>query len=431
MSRHEKNILACFVGNLLEWYDFAIYGYLAATLGILFFPTEDPLTAILSTYSVFAAGFFMRPLGAIALGHIGDKYGRKSALMISILLMSIPTMLMGLLPTYAQIGLWSTGLMILCRLLQGFSLGGEFSGSIILLIEHAPANRKAFFGSWADLGSSVGMILASLTIIALRFSVTEQDLLSWAWRLPFLSGFFLAVVGYFLRKNLDETPEFILHKTASQKVLFKSVPVREILKNHLKPFFLASTFLMINAIGYYFLIVFIPTQNFGKLSANLLSILTLSSLVIMMPATFIAAFLSDRYGQIRCLYIGYAGTMVLAYPLVWATINGSFMEQFFFQGLFSISLGFCFGPRSALIATIFPTAIRYTAVSLSYNLANAIFGGTAPLLAALLMERTGNMSSLVGYLVVSALVSMGSVFGLSRLKETSNNTKTEEVVRAV
>lgn len=416
MPRHKKNIFACFIGNLLEWYDFAIYGYLAATLGALFFPTEDPLTATLSSYGVFAAGFFMRPIGAFALGYMGDKWGRKSALMVSILLMALATAGMGLLPTYAQIGLWSTILMIVCRLFQGFSLGGEFSGSIILLIEHAPSHRKAFFGSWADLGSSMGMILASLTIIALRFSVTEQELLDWAWRLPFLSGFLLAIVGYFLRRNLDETPEFISHKATTQKVPLSPAPLKEILLNHLKPFILAATFLMINAIGYYFLIVFIPTQTLGKISVEQLSLLTLSSLVIMMPATFISAFLSDRYGQIRCIFLGYMGTLVLAYPLVWATVNGSFAQQFFVQGLFAICLGFCYGPRSALIASIFPTAIRYTAVSLSYSLANAFFGGTAPLVSALLMEKTGHPASLAGYLILSSIISLVSVLWLARLK---------------
>lgn len=413
---NRKNILACFVGNLLEWYDFAIYGYLAATLGALFFPIEDPLTALLSSYGVFAAGFFMRPLGAIVLGHIGDKWGRKSALMLSILLMAIPTAMMGLLPTYAQIGFWATSLMVLCRLLQGFSIGGEFSGSVILLIEHAPKNRKAFFGSWADLGSSVGMILASLTIIALRFSVTEQELLEWAWRLPFLSGFLLAIIGYFLRRNLDETPEFMAQKAPSHH----RVPLKEILTNYRMSFILATTFLMINAIGYYFLIVYIPTQNLGTISAQHLSLLTLGSLIIMMPATFIAAFLSDRYGQIPCLLAGYTATLVLAYPLVWATVNGSFAQQLFYQGLFALSLGFCFGPRSALITAIFPTAVRYSAVSLSYNLGNAIFGGTAPLVSALLLEQTGNPFSLAAFLSVAALISIGSVVGLSRLKELSN-----------
>ena len=209
-SKASKNLmLGCFIGNALEWFDFAIYGYLASVLGQLFFPNLDPYTALLSSYGVFAAAFIMRPMGGILFGHLGDKWGRKKALLWSLGGMAIPTATMGFLPIYDDIGVLAPVCLVVCRLLQGLSLGGEFSGSIILLAEHAPPNRKGFFSTWADMGSSIGMIAASLTILLLNAFLSEADLLSWGWRLPFLTSFFFAVAGYYLRQRLTETPEFL------------------------------------------------------------------------------------------------------------------------------------------------------------------------------------------------------------------------------
>jgi MHS family proline/betaine transporter-like MFS transporter len=403
-----KNILSCFIGNVFEWYDFALYGYLAGIFAQLFFPTTDPLIALLSSYGVFAAGFVMRPLGAVILGHIGDLHGRKKALTFSVLFMSLPTALIGCLPSYDSIGLWAPILLFTFRLIQGFSLGGEFSGSIVLLIEHAPAEKKASYGAWSDLGSSVGMILASLTVILLQTYCSPEFLLTWGWRLPFISGLAFAIIGFKIRQNLEESPIF------SKKEKLNTIPLHHLFSHHFSSTLTASCFLAINTIGYYILIVFIPTQHMSNLSAVDLSLLTLCSLIVMMPANFFAARLSDKIGHTKVVMAGYALTALLAYPLLLTSIQGSFLQQITIQSAFAIALGFCFGPRSAILASLFPTNVRYTGVSLSYNLGNALFGGTAPFMSAFLISSTNLKTSPAVYIIVASFISLLSLFFMGR-----------------
>ena len=219
----------CFVGNALEWFDFAIYGCLASVLGKLFFPMLDPFAALLSSYGVFAAAFIMRPIGAALIGHFGDKRGRKKAFLWSFVGMAIPTAVMGLLPVYEQIGVYAPLSLVFCRMIQGLSIGGEFSGSIILLVEHAPPHRKSFFSIWADMGSSIGMIVAAVAILLLNAVLTEAELLSWGWRIPFLMSALAALGGYYLRRQLTETPEFLAQKNSRASSLW---PLRIIFQKY-------------------------------------------------------------------------------------------------------------------------------------------------------------------------------------------------------
>lgn len=402
-------MMSCFIGNALEWFDFAIYGYLASVLGQLFFPNLDPYVALLSSYGVFAAAFLMRPIGAILFGHLGDKWGRKKALILSLMGMALATVIMGLLPVYDQMGVWAPFALIICRLIQGLSLGGEYSGSVILLTEHAPPHRKSFFSTWADMGSSIGMIVASLTILLLNACLRDDELLAWGWRLPFLTSFFLAIIGYRFRRTLTETPEFL-----AEGVKRLAWPLRVIFQKYKRRLLLSTGFLMVNCAGYYLLIVFIPNQNLPNYPKLYGSMITLFSLIIMMPAMILGAIVSDRIGQIRCLLGGYISCMVLAFPLLYTAKYASFSSQLILQGLFAASLGFCFGPRSSFAALVFPTSIRFSAIALSYNVGNALFGGTAPLVCALLIEYTGTVLSPAVYIVATSLLSIGCVILLGR-----------------
>lgn len=404
-------IWGCFMGNALEWFDFAIYGCLASVLGELFFPMFDPYTALLSSYGVFAAAFIMRPIGAVLIGHFGDKIGRKKAFLWSLVGMAIPTAVMGLLPVYEQIGIYAPLFLILCRMVQGFSIGGEFSGSIILLMEHAPPHRKSFFSIWADMGSSIGMIVASCAILLLNAVFTEEKLLAWGWRIPFLISSLAALGCYYLRRQLTETPEFLSQKNSRASSLW---PLRIIFQKYKQKLFLAMGFLMVNTAGYYLLIIFIPNQNFSNSPKIYGSISMVFSLIMMMPAMVGGAILSDKIGQVRCLIIGYSGCFLLAFPLLYAAKYGTYFQQLVYQGLFSLTLGFCFGPRSSFVAQIFPTAIRYSAVAISYNLGNALFGGTAPLVCALIIEQTGTMLAPAAYIAIASLISLVSVILLAR-----------------
>lgn len=402
-----KIISSCFIGNVLEWYEFAIFGYLTKPISALFFPSATPLTSLLLTYGAFATGFIMRPIGALMTGYIGDKFGRKHALILSLLMMAAPTTAIGLLPTFDTIGLWAPILLIGCRLIQGLSLGGEFSGSIIYLVENAPSHRRGFFGSWADLGSSVGMICASLTAILLNAFLDPEQVLAWAWRFPFYLGLLFAIIGYRMRRELLETPEF----AQLSKPQLLANPLKEVFKSHYQTFWLATTFLAINAAGYYLLIIYLPYQIPGVTAAIPL-IFSLVSLIVLMPANFIGAAISDRIGQVPCLLAGGISCMLLVLPMVYTAYHGSLTLNFLWQSLFAIALGFCFGPRSSFIVQLFPVHIRYTAVAFSYNIANAVFGGTAPLLSSLLVHQTGNQLA-PGYMImVMAGISVLSTLAL-------------------
>lgn len=411
----KKLMIGCFIGNVLEWFDFAIYGCLASVLGRLFFPTLDPYTALLSSYGVFAAAFIMRPIGAILIGHFGDKGGRKKAFLWSLMGMAIPTAVMGLLPVYEQIGVYAPIFLILCRLVQGLSIGGEFSGSIILLVEHAPPRRKSFYGIWADMGSAVGMITASVAILLLDAGLTEVELLSWGWRVPFWISSLAAFGGCYLRCQLTETPAFLAQRNSRTSSPW---PLRLIFQKYKQKLILAIGFLMVNAAGYYLVVVFIPNQNLGHYPKIYGSLSMLFSLIVMMPTMVWGAVLSDKIGQARCLIIGYMGCLVCAFPLLYSAKYGAYFQQLVYQGLFSLSLGFCFGPRSSFIAQIFPTAIRYSAVAISYNLGNALFGGTAPLVCAFMIEQTGTMLAPAAYITIASLVSLVSVVLLGRLSHS-------------
>ncbi len=412
MPKMSKRLMwGCFIGNALEWFDFAIYGCLASVLGQLFFPTLDPYAALLSSYGVFAVAFIMRPIGAILIGHFGDKRGRKRALLWSLLGMAVPTGMMGLLPVYEQVGVYAPLSLIFCRMVQGLSIGGEFSGSIILLVEHAPPHRKSFFSIWADMGSAIGMIVASVSILLLNMGLAEADLLAWGWRVPFLISSLGAFGGYYLRRQLTETPEFLAQ---SNKRTSSFWPLRIIFQKYKRRLILAMGFLMVNTAGYYLLIVFIPNQNLSHYPKVYGSISMVFSLTIMMPAMVWGAKLSDKIGQVRCLVMGYSGCLLLAFPLLYSAKYGTYFQQLVYQGLFSITLGFCFGPRSSFAAQIFPTAVRYSAVGISYNLGNALFGGTAPLICALMIEQTGSMLAPAAYLGVASLISLVSVVFLGR-----------------
>lgn len=404
-------MMGCFIGNALEWFDFAIYGCLASVLGKLFFPTLDPYAALLSSYGVFAAAFIMRPIGAILIGHIGDKWGRKKAFLWSLVGMAIPTALMGLLPVYEQIGVLAPLCLIFCRMMQGLSIGGEFSGSIILLVEHAPPHRKSFFSIWADMGSAIGMVAASVAILLLNAMLTEAQLLAWGWRVPFWMSSLAALGGYYLRRQLSETPEFLAQRNSRPPSIW---PLRIIFQKYKQKLILTMGFLMINTAGYYLVVVFIPNQNLSNYPKIYGSISMLFSLIIMIPAMVWGAILSDKIGQARCLIIGYTGCLMLVFPLFYSAKYGTFFQQLVYQGLFSLNLGFCFGPRSSFVVQIFPTAIRYSAVALSYNLGNALFGGTAPLACALMIEQTGTMLAPAAYIAVASVVSLVSVVLLGR-----------------
>lgn len=405
------------MGNWLEWYEFAIFGFLIKPISYSFFPSTSPFLATLMSYGIFACGFIMRPLGALFCGYIGDRKGRKAGLLYSVAFMAIPTFMMGLLPTYEQIGILSPLLLLLCRLFQGLSVGGEFSGSVVCLIEHAPLNRQGIYGSWADLGSAFGMITASLTVIFLTTSLTESQLTTWGWRLPFLLAILFGFVGYYLRKDLCE-PRVYTALTSQQK---PKNPLKHAFQMNPLVFILSITFLAINAGGYYFLIIYLP-QQLGErfvedsffFSHHISSLLPLVSLVFMIPATTYGAFLSDRIGQVPCLLFGYTGTLILIFPLIYVNNFSTVWHVFIFYILFAFSLGFCYGPRSSFMTKFFPVQVRCSAISVTYNISNAIFGGFSPFLCTWMSESFDFIYASGIFITCLSIISLASVLLLSK-----------------
>lgn len=407
-SNKFKLIVFGLSGNVLEWFDFAVYGYLAPVIASQFFPSTDPLASILLTYSVFALGFLARPIGSVFFGHLGDTKGRKNSLILSCLVMAIPTTFIGMLPTYQTIGLASPLLLVCCRILQGLSIGGEFTGSFIYLTEQAEPHQKGFFSCWADIGCSLGMILGSLSVALLNGVLTHTQLSSFGWRLPFLSGFLLGFLVFYLRMNLPESKEFI------QPAQSDSIPFIKLLTKFPKKLGLNILLVSLNSLGFYLLLVFLPNQIalFGRFNPSRIYLLNTVILFIFTATTFFSAVLCDYFDTVKIYLVGPITCIIFSALAGFAFIKLSLVLQVVCIGLIAAGLGFSFGPRSLFMTAVFPTDIRFTGIALSLNTANAVLGGGGPLVASYLVAKTGSIAITVLLIIIAALATLFSILKL-------------------
>ena len=411
-ARGRRAVTAAVVGNLLEWYDFAVYGYLALILAKRFFPQGDELSALLSTFATFGVGFVVRPLGGILIGRLGDVKGRKAALALTILLMAAGTVAIGLLPTYEQIGLWAPALLVCARLLQGFAAGGEWGGATAFIVEWAPERQRGLFGSFQQSSVAAGLLLGSGIAAALSSALSPADMEAWGWRVPFLLGGLLGPVGLYMRRNIEETPAFQrAHETAPAVHLASPAALAA----------RAFGFTVLWTTAYYVLLSYMPTftqkhVGLGRSEALWSNTLALLALVVAAP---IAGALSDRIGR-KPLLLGCCGAMVLlAYPLFQLMLSRpTFALVAMVQGCFALMIAAFSGPGPAAIAEIFPTRIRSTWMSTGYSLAVAVFGGFAPFIATWLIARTGSPLAPTGYLIGAALI---STLAILSLRETAHD----------
>lgn len=387
------------IGNALEWYDFSLYGYFAPIIAHLFFPQADKAIAIMTTFGVFAMGFLMRPLGAILFGHFGDRWGRKKVLATAVIIMAIATALIGMLPTYNQIGVYAGLLLTACRLLQGLAIGGEFAGSIVYIVEHAPSQRRGFFGSWAMMSTTFGLLLGSgVAAIAEHFAAV-----TWSWRIPFLLGILLGIVGLYLRLRMPETPSF--NEIAQHNKIIKR-PLLTALGQ--APLALLKTFFIdfLPAIGFYLIFIYLSTYlnlYFKVPLSTTLTINTISLLVIVFTVPLVGHW-SDLWGRKKVMLLGAIAFAVLSYPLFILLAKATFLAILTVQVIFALMMAFCCAALPALMAEFYPTKIRYTGVALPYNLANALLGGTAPLVVTILMHKTNNLLAPSFYLIFAAII---------------------------
>lgn len=404
-SSIKRTLLAGAIGNVLEWYDFALYGYFAPIFAVLFFPSEHPSLSLITAFGVFAIGFLARPLGAILFGYWGDTIGRRNALAWSVLLMAIPTCLVGVLPTYEMIGVAAPMVLTLCRFLQGLSVGGEFTGSVTFLVEHAAQSQRGYVGSWAGFSAQVGALLGSGVGALTAVTLTTDALHQWGWRIPFLLGGLIAVVGWYLRTKAKESPAF---ERLRQTGALSTSPLRDVIADHRPPLIQLIGLVWLHGVAFYLLYVYLTTYLVTVTTASLGTVLTLNTgcmtlLALLIP---VAGRLSDTVGQKPLLIIGAGGLVIFSYPLfLWLT-SGDLPYMITGHILLTVLISCYMGPFFAAIAELFPPRQRYTGLSLGYNIASALFGGTAPLVAALLIEWSGNIHAPSLYLSFCAAVSL-------------------------
>lgn len=410
---------AAFVGTMIEWYDYYIFATAAALVfGQLFFPSQDPLLSTLAAFGTFAVGFFARPLGGVLFGHIGDRIGRKKSLVVTLLMMGVVTVLIGLLPTYSQAGLWAPLALILLRVVQGVAVGGEWGGAVLLAGEHAPEGRRTFFASFAQWGSPAGLILSLLAFRAVS-SLDEADLMSWGWRLPFLFSAVLLVVGLAIRLGVDESPEFA---EARQREDAPKVPVLEVLRTALWPLLLCIGANTIGIAGVYFTNTFMisyTTQVLGLNRSLILDCLFFVA-IIQFVAQPLAASLAERIGASRFLALAALLAMASPYPMFVLVKSGGALAITFGIAIATVCMASFYAVIAGFVSGIFPTRVRYTAISMAYQLCGAVAGGLTPLAGTLLAHRfTGQWLPLALFYSLLAGLSLVCVLALSHRARVS------------
>lgn len=405
-----RAVFAGMVGHIVEWFDYAIYGFFATQIGAAFFPADEPITSLLFTFAVFGVGFVMRPLGGVFFGHYGDRVGRRKALVLAVILMSGATVVMGLTPSYAAIGVAAPVLLVLARLVQGFSAGGEWAGAGTFMVEHAPVGRRGLMGGLQQVGTGIGLFLGSLVATAVITVATREQLMSFGWRIPFILSLVLGSSALLLRLRAAETPKFEEFKKAGHPT---EAPIKAAFRSHKKSMLLVALFTVSTQAGYYLFLIYFPsyaqvTLGFSERAAsfcNTAGVLTYLLTVLAFSAV------SDRIGRKPIWFLHGTSLAVATVPLLMlltevrtfpvlllVQVVGAFLE-----GLFSAVL-------VASVTEMFPTSVRYTAVSIPYNVTAAVVGGFAGYIVTALVKSTGDPVSAGWFMVAAAVVSTVTFF---------------------
>ena len=423
VSREEKKVLAgTLIGTTIEWYDFFIYAQAAAfILATHFFEPlgeESASLAQVISWASLGISFLFRPLGAIVAGHMGDKLGRKTVLVVTLVGMGGATALIGPLPTYATIGVWAPILLVLLRVLQGFSAGGEWGGAALMAVEHAPKGKRGFFGAFPQIGVPLGMLLATLFMFAMTSLLSPEQFEAWGWRVPFLSSVVLIIVGYVIRRTVDESPVF---KEMQLRKAESSAPLGQLLRSNKREVVLAALiFAGNNAAGYLVIAFFASygTKVLGMSRADTLAASLIGGLGWLIFTMF-GGWISDRLGRVRTFQLGYAIIILWAIPM-WFLLNTASLPLFALAiFVLTIGLGPSYGPQSALYAEMFPARVRFSGVSIGYAFGSIIGGAFAPMIAQLLLNRTGSAWAIGIYISALCLVSFIAVSMVRRSDQDS------------
>lgn len=417
-----RSVASSSIGNMLEWYEYTLYAYFANVISKLFFPMEDHFVAMAMTFATFAIGLAARPLGGIIFGYIGDRYSRKKSMMITMFLMSIPTMCIGFLPTYDQIGIAAPLILIILRIFQGIALGGEFGSSCVYLYESVPVHRRGFFGSIALTGVGSGLILSSCTIFITESVFTEEVIYSYGWRLPFFISVLGSFVALYMRKNLLETEDFVIAKESN--TLIKH-PFLEMVKNHKTT--LAGLFGIFLTTQVSFFVVFIYGKtmmidflNFDRHTAGKFSLYTVISYTV---STVIFGYLADKINKRHIILCGVIGLFIAADPFIEALKGGHVPSIFWACVVLGGLIGMTESTLNPLVAESFPTPIRATSVSFCWNFTAVAFGGAAPIVSMWLIENAWGVESVAYYLMATSVVSIISLSIMLYFARRSTNSK--------
>jgi MHS family proline/betaine transporter-like MFS transporter len=402
-------VTAAVVGNVLEWYDFAVYSFLAGIIGKTFFPSGDATAELLASFGVFGVGFLARPLGGVVIGRIGDVKGRKTALLITIFLMAAGTVLMGVTPSYATAGIVGPAIIVLARLMQGFSAGGEWGGSTAFIVEWAPEGKRGWYGSFQQMSVAAGLLLGSGTAAVLASALSPEDMEAWGWRIPFLLGGLLGPVGLWMRRTLEETPAYVRAREEAPERARSPVALAA----------RAFGFTVLWTVSYYIFLNYMPsfTERYASLSRAQALWSNTVGLVVLVLAVPMWGRVSDRTGRRPLLLACCAAFLVLPYPVATFLASGpAFGSIIALQVFMAVVIALFSGTGPAAIAEIFPTRSRSTWMTTGYALAVAIFGGFAPYIATWLIRETGSPIAWVYYVMAAAVVSGAVIY---RLEETA------------
>jgi MHS family proline/betaine transporter-like MFS transporter len=401
-KRRRRAITATILGNGFEWFDFMVYGFFAITIGQLFFPTGNELTSLLLSVATFGVGFVVRPIGGILIGMYSDRVGRKAALSLTILLMAGGTALIGIAPTYEQIGIAAPILIILARLMQGFSAGGEMGSATAFLTEHAPANQKGYYASWIQSSIGFAVVLGAAAGTVLTLWLTPEEVKAWGWRIPFLLGILIGPIGFYIRSNVDETPAFLATTERVKK------PFSEVMSNFPRETFTTFSMVILWTVCIYVLLFYMPTYAVKTLKMpQSMSFIAgvVGGLIITILSPFVGA-LSDRIGRKKILAFSSGGILLLAYPMFALVVSAPTQTNLIvFQTVFGVLIAGYTGPILAAFSEIFPTRVLSTGLSVAYNVAVMTFGGFASLILTWLIATTGSAMAPALYVIAAAAVS--------------------------